>query len=184
MLCLVSKRGHGTAKSSGAIGRGEEGEGEGHMQGPDFVMQWVGCSPSRVWWSLHARPCFPAPSAFQIQQMKQRKYNRSHPPIWNQNNMATKGNAQAGELLKTWPLVLELDLVFSSPLFILIFAKWPGTPLCSWSQIAFLWLQEGISLTSILIKGQGLSWLIVTWNHVWRAFSYRCPQERRVSQIS
>lgn len=81
--------------------------------------------------------------------MKQRKYNRSHSLIWHQNKMAIKGNMQ----LKTWPLVLEFDLFFTPTLFMLWFyldfvytsfvlALWPELPLCSWPQIASLWLQR------------------------------------------
>lgn len=77
--------------------------------------------------------------------------------------MVTKGNTQADELLKTWLLVLELDFFppppppTASPFILTLLLSGQGFLSVPDHRLPFFGFKEGISLTGVLIKGQGLS---------------------------
>lgn len=120
-------------------------------------------------------PCFQHHQHFKVSIWNN---NRSVPLVWPKIRWQTK---EISRLVSCWKPASGFWKWIPLPLFILILAEWPGSPLF------FL----NTNCLSLALKGKfnwcdnkSLSWLIVTWNHVWRTFHYSYPQERKGSQIS
>lgn len=71
--------------------------------------------------------------------------------------MAIKGNTQAGALLKTVALIWNCISFFCPLCLILYLLSSQGVPSVPDHGLPFFGFKEGISLTGMLIKGQGLS---------------------------